>query len=129
VIEFLKYSSKSDVWAFGVVIWEIFSGGLVPYPGFSNIETAQKVRDGYRMSAPEDCPSELVTLMKRCWNQKPENRPSFADICQEWKTFFGFSEEVPIVLTVPESQGNQQANQFGFAVVYSSPTEPKPVQE
>lgn len=78
------------------MIWEIYSLGKVPYPGMSNQETTDKVLSGYRMSVPEGCPKEMTILMKKCWNVKPENRPSFKDIIQEFKDYFGILEfEIP----------------------------------
>ncbi len=80
VILFHKYSHKSDVWSFGVVIWEVYNYGAHPYPGFTNSETVKQVTNGYRMPTPSQCPEEWNQWMKKCWAEKPSNRPSFSEI-------------------------------------------------
>jgi len=68
------------VWAFGILLWELFSEGNLPYPGMSNKETTEQVLKGYRMTPPENCPVQISQLMKKCWSHKPEDRPSFKEI-------------------------------------------------
>jgi hypothetical protein len=58
----------------------MFSYGKIPYPGMSNSDTAQKVIEGYRMPAPEDCPGEVYDIMKRCWLKDADQRPSFTEL-------------------------------------------------
>jgi serine/threonine protein kinase len=85
-IESRKYTFKSDVWSFGVVMWEIFSIGKLPYPHFDNRETLQKVKEGYRLPRPTaedggvDCPDTIYKLMLDCWSENPNQRPSFSDL-------------------------------------------------
>ena len=69
---------QSDVWSYGVTLWELFSDGRAPYPGMSNMDTVRKVAEGYRMNKPAACPEEVWTLIKDCWNLKPGDRPDFA---------------------------------------------------
>ncbi|CAG08007.1 unnamed protein product, partial [Tetraodon nigroviridis] len=71
-----KLSSKSDVWSYGVLLWEIFSYGRQPYPQ-DGAEVKERVEQGYRMEAPEDCPPALYALMRACWEQDPRRRPTF----------------------------------------------------
>ncbi|XP_015249058.1 PREDICTED: tyrosine-protein kinase HCK [Cyprinodon variegatus] len=71
------YSNKSDVWSFGILLFEIITYGGIPYPGFNNQEVYKKVLEGYRMEAPPKCPSFLYNLMLKCWQEKPEDRPDF----------------------------------------------------
>ncbi len=85
----MKYSSKSDVWSFAIVLWEIYTFGKTPYPGHSNLETAKLVMNGYRMDPPPAAPREIQGLMRRCWCEKPEDRPSFEEISQNWSVFPG----------------------------------------
>ncbi|XP_062589647.1 uncharacterized protein LOC134251279 [Saccostrea cucullata] len=73
-------TSISDVWAFGVVIWETFSTGQNPYPGIDWKVLTMKVKNGYRMSAPEFCPETHAVLMRNCWETKPEDRATFTNI-------------------------------------------------
>ncbi|XP_012583620.1 PREDICTED: protein-tyrosine kinase 6 [Condylura cristata] len=72
------YSTKSDVWSFGVLLHEIFSRGQTPYPGMNNHEAFQRVEAGYRMPPPPECPSPAHRLMLSCWHRDPEQRPGFA---------------------------------------------------
>lgn len=78
VLHYTRFSSKSDVWAFGILMWEIFSGGKTPYPTMSNVEVVSQVtRQGYRMERPEYCPRPVYRIMRDCWDERPEDRPSF----------------------------------------------------
>uniref|UniRef100_A0A8C1K609 receptor protein-tyrosine kinase n=1 Tax=Cyprinus carpio TaxID=7962 RepID=A0A8C1K609_CYPCA len=75
-----RYTSESDVWAYGVVLWEIFSYGMQPYYGMAHEEVIYYVRDGNVLACPENCPQELYNLMRLCWSTHPTDRPSFASI-------------------------------------------------
>ncbi|XP_077389491.1 megakaryocyte-associated tyrosine-protein kinase isoform X2 [Festucalex cinctus] len=72
-----KYSTKSDVWSYGVLLWEIFSYGRQPYPKMSLKEVTERVEGGYRMEAPVDCPPAVYSLMTICWAKEPRRRPTF----------------------------------------------------
>ncbi|NWX11296.1 ROS1 kinase, partial [Caloenas nicobarica] len=74
------FTNRSDVWAFGVLVWETLTLGQQPYPGFSNTEVLQHVRSGGRLESPDNCPDDLCDLMTRCWAQEPHSRPTFAHI-------------------------------------------------
>ncbi|XP_074850790.1 muscle, skeletal receptor tyrosine-protein kinase isoform X1 [Carettochelys insculpta] len=75
-----RYTTESDVWAYGVVLWETFSYGMQPYYGMAHEEVIYYVRDGNILSCPDDCPLELYNLMRLCWSKLPSDRPSFASI-------------------------------------------------
>ncbi|XP_056356161.1 tyrosine-protein kinase Fes/Fps isoform X4 [Oenanthe melanoleuca] len=81
-----RYSSESDVWSFGILLWEAFSLGAVPYANLSNQQTREAVEQGVRLEPPELCPEEVYQLMKRCWEYEPRKRPSFSTIHQELTT-------------------------------------------
>ncbi|XP_029362939.1 protein-tyrosine kinase 6b [Echeneis naucrates] len=72
-----KFSIKSDVWSFGVLLFEIITYGGVPYPALSTQEVFQVVSKGYRMPQPIKCPDFLYQIMLKCWSAKPDDRPSF----------------------------------------------------
>ncbi|XP_046895253.1 protein-tyrosine kinase 6-like isoform X1 [Hypomesus transpacificus] len=75
-----KFSNKSDVWSFGILLYEILSYGSVPYPAFSNLEVYSQVFNGYRMPAPPKCPDILYDIMLSCWKDFPSDRPDFKDL-------------------------------------------------
>ncbi|XP_046392068.1 tyrosine-protein kinase Fer isoform X2 [Ischnura elegans] len=79
-LHFGKYTSLCDVWSYGVLAWEIFACGGVPYSGLNNTKAREKIDSGYRMPAPEGTPPELYQLMLRCWEYEPEKRPHFDEI-------------------------------------------------
>ncbi|KAJ7993164.1 hypothetical protein DPEC_G00269580 [Dallia pectoralis] len=72
-----KFTTRSDVWSYGVLLWETFSYGRQPYPKMSLKEVKQQVEQGYRMEPPERCPPSVYALMCCCWEAKPKKRPSF----------------------------------------------------
>ncbi|XP_075253069.1 tyrosine-protein kinase CSK-like isoform X2 [Convolutriloba macropyga] len=72
-----KYTNKSDVWSYGVFLWELFSYGRVPYPSMQKDEVVKHVMRGYRMQCPPDCPEEIYKMMLKCWTIEVNDRPSF----------------------------------------------------
>ncbi|NXY80435.1 FES kinase, partial [Glareola pratincola] len=78
-----RYSSESDVWSFGILLWEAFSLGAVPYANLSNQQMREAVEQGMRLDPPEQCPEEVYRLMQRCWEYDPRKRPSFSTIHQD----------------------------------------------
>uniref|UniRef100_A0A8C8RKG4 receptor protein-tyrosine kinase n=1 Tax=Pelusios castaneus TaxID=367368 RepID=A0A8C8RKG4_9SAUR len=71
------YTIKSDVWSFGVTMWEIATRGQTPYPGVENSEIYDYLRQGHRLKQPPDCLDGLYELMASCWALNPKERPSF----------------------------------------------------
>ncbi|XP_038625282.1 platelet-derived growth factor receptor alpha [Tachyglossus aculeatus] len=72
------YTTLSDVWSYGILLWEIFSLGGTPYPGMMVDSTFyNKIKSGYRMAKPDHATSEVYEIMVKCWNSEPEKRPSF----------------------------------------------------
>ncbi|XP_046564788.1 tyrosine-protein kinase receptor Tie-1-like [Haliotis rubra] len=71
------YTTKSDVWSYGILLWEIVTFGGSPYQGRSARQVVQDVLNGQTMSRPDHCAPELFSLMKKCWRQDPESRPDF----------------------------------------------------
>jgi hypothetical protein len=63
----------------------MFSFGKLPYPGLSNADVVDKVLHGYRMESPFNCPSDIYEIMTRCWDAKPENRPTFGELLTTFK--------------------------------------------
>ncbi|XP_033835766.1 proto-oncogene tyrosine-protein kinase receptor Ret [Periophthalmus magnuspinnatus] len=77
------YTSQSDVWSFGVLLWEIVTLGGNPYPGIAPERLFNLLKTGYRMERPENCSEEMYSLMLRCWKQEADKRPTFSDISKE----------------------------------------------
>uniref|UniRef100_A0A3Q3WJQ8 Tyrosine-protein kinase n=1 Tax=Mola mola TaxID=94237 RepID=A0A3Q3WJQ8_MOLML len=92
-----KFSIKSDVWAFGVLLWEIATYGMSPYPGIDLSQVYELLEKDYRMDRPEGCPEKVYELMTACWRWNPSERPSFAETHQAFETMFqesSISDEV-----------------------------------
>ncbi|XP_061456587.1 ephrin type-A receptor 2 isoform X2 [Rhineura floridana] len=75
-----KFTSASDVWSYGIVMWEVMSYGERPYWELSNHEVMKAINEGFRLPAPMDCPSAIYQLMMRCWQQERSHRPKFSDV-------------------------------------------------
>ncbi|XP_067826627.1 ephrin type-A receptor 2 [Heptranchias perlo] len=79
-IAYRKFTSASDVWSFGIVMWEVLSYGERPYWDMSNHEVMKSINEGFRLPAPMDSPSAIYQLMMQCWQQERTKRPKFCDI-------------------------------------------------
>ena len=71
------FSIKSDVWSFGVTMYEVVTKGRFPYPGMTNTETSEQVLKGYRMPKPDGCPDALYEIILSCWKDEAKSRPTF----------------------------------------------------
>uniref|UniRef100_A0A8C3XWT7 Ephrin type-A receptor 1 n=1 Tax=Catharus ustulatus TaxID=91951 RepID=A0A8C3XWT7_CATUS len=81
------FTSASDVWSFGIVMWEVLSFGDKPYGHMTNQEVMKSLEDGYRLPPPVDCPSILYELMKSCWSHDRMRRPHFQEIRAQLQHF------------------------------------------
>ncbi|XP_052782551.1 uncharacterized protein LOC128218858 [Mya arenaria] len=81
-------TDKSDAWSYGVVLWEIFSLGDAPYEAVRGKELPSQLKNGYRLPKPEQCDNKWYDVMTRCWQTKPEQRPSFKAIREELDEIF-----------------------------------------
>ncbi|KAM9762107.1 tyrosine-protein kinase receptor Tie-1 isoform 2-T2 [Menidia menidia] len=79
-LNYSVYTTKSDVWSFGVLLWEIVSLGGTPYCGMTCAELYEKLPQGYRMEKPKNCDDEVYELMRQCWRDRPYERPPFSQI-------------------------------------------------
>ena len=78
-----KFSVESDVWSFGVVMWEVFSFALQPYYGITNDEVTEIIRKGKTLNCPDGCPLEVYDLMKECWAMDSVDRITFSELYSE----------------------------------------------
>uniref|UniRef100_A0A8C9V6S8 Tyrosine-protein kinase receptor n=1 Tax=Scleropages formosus TaxID=113540 RepID=A0A8C9V6S8_SCLFO len=76
------FTCKTDTWSFGVLLWEIFSLGYMPYPCKTNQEVLEFVTSGGRMDPPKSCPGPVYRIMTQCWQHCPEHRPNFCTILE-----------------------------------------------
>uniref|UniRef100_A0A672H3A1 receptor protein-tyrosine kinase n=1 Tax=Salarias fasciatus TaxID=181472 RepID=A0A672H3A1_SALFA len=79
-IAYRKFTSASDVWSFGIVMWEVMAFGERPYWDMSNHEVMKAINEAFRLPAPMDCPSAIYQLMLQCWQHDRSKRPRFSDI-------------------------------------------------
>uniref|UniRef100_A0A8D0KFR8 receptor protein-tyrosine kinase n=1 Tax=Salvator merianae TaxID=96440 RepID=A0A8D0KFR8_SALMN len=79
-IAFRKFTSASDVWSYGIVMWEVVSYGERPYWEMTNQDVIKAVEEGYRLPSPMDCPAALYQLMLNCWQKDRNSRPKFDEI-------------------------------------------------
>ena len=74
------YNTKTDVWSYGVLVWELMTRGIVPYPNLQHFEVLLHLRNGYRLPQPNYCPDLVFELMLKCWSFNPKERPTFCEI-------------------------------------------------
>ena len=83
-----RFTIKSDVWSFGIVLYEISTYGRFPYPGMMNAQVLEAVQQGYRMRRPPNCPQRLHDIMIDCWKEDPATRPTFGTLQWQLEQFF-----------------------------------------
>lgn len=83
VFRYGRYSSKSDVWSYGVLVWEVFSEGKTPFEHLSNSEAVEEISNGLRLFKPKLSSEKVYQFMNSCWQENPELRPSFCQLMKE----------------------------------------------
>uniref|UniRef100_A0A3P9BGY6 receptor protein-tyrosine kinase n=1 Tax=Maylandia zebra TaxID=106582 RepID=A0A3P9BGY6_9CICH len=122
------FTVKSDVWAFGVTMWEIATRGMTPYPGIQNHEIYDYLVEGHRLKQPPDCLDELYEIMYSCWRADPLDRPFFPQLREMLEKL---AEKLPesssrddiiyINTSFPEEDPDREAFQAEPPVLSSSP--------
>lgn len=82
-----RYSESSDVWSYGMTLWEIYSYGKQPYYGYSNTEVIDMIRQRRSPPCPDKCPPRMYSLMMECWHELPSRRPRFAELYARLQTW------------------------------------------
>ncbi|XP_037609693.1 tyrosine-protein kinase transmembrane receptor ROR2 [Sebastes umbrosus] len=93
-ISYGKFSTDSDIWSYGVLLWETYSYGLQPYCGYSNQDVIEMVRSHQLLPCPDDCPAWIYTLMLECWSEFQARRPRFKDIhtrLRSWESLSNYN--------------------------------------
>jgi fyn-related kinase len=88
VLLYYMFSIKSDVWSFGIVLYEIITYGNPPYPGMTKNQVKQQLQQGYRIPQPMECPKKLHNIMLNCWREEPANRHTFETLQWQLEDFF-----------------------------------------
>lgn len=92
-----SFTTQSDVWSYGISLWELFSEGRTPYPGMTNVQTMEKVAAGYRMEKPAFCSDEIYQLMMDCWKANPADRPQFSVILSRLEQIINNQKQTSVV--------------------------------
>ncbi|XP_064618269.1 tyrosine-protein kinase receptor TYRO3-like [Liolophura sinensis] len=87
------FNFQTDVWSFGVTVWEIFTLGKVPYPELENIQVLPELERGQRLPKPDTCPVAVHDMVLKCWLENPKERPSFVDIVKSIEANLGEMSE------------------------------------
>ncbi|XP_028668720.2 fibroblast growth factor receptor 4 [Erpetoichthys calabaricus] len=98
------YTHQSDVWSFGVLMWEIFTLGGSPYPGIPVEELFKLLKEGHRMDKPSNCTHELYMLMTECWHAVPLQRPTFKRLVEELDRVLASVSDEYLDLSTPFEQ-------------------------
>ncbi|XP_032428603.1 mast/stem cell growth factor receptor kita isoform X4 [Xiphophorus hellerii] len=134
------YTFESDVWSYGILLWEIFSLGNSPYPGMPvDAKFYKQIKEGYRMDAPEFAPSEMYQIMSSCWDADPFKRPPFTKVVESIEQqlsdatkhiYLNFSSRLPVLPRAREESSSQSTATLGSlsASSKSAPTQPLLVQ-
>jgi hypothetical protein len=118
------YTTQSDVWSYGILLWEIMTLGGTPYPSVPSVEKLfQLLRNGHRMEKPPCCSLEIYILMRECWSYQPNERPLFSQLVEDLDRILTFTanEEyldlgLPQLDTPPSSQESSgDEEDFPFA--------------
>ena len=83
-----RYTIKSDVWSFGIVLYEIITYGRFPYPDMTNAQVLEALQQDYRMPCPMGCPDKLHDIMLDCWREDPDSWPTFETLQWQSEEFF-----------------------------------------
>lgn len=116
------YTTQSDVWSYGVLLWEIMTLGGTPYPSVPVEKLFQLLKDGHRMEKPQGCSPEVYAVMKECWNQSPYQRPTFTELVEGLDrilTTVTDQEYLDLSIPVLDTPPSSSESEFSLSVVPS----------
>ncbi|MFH4974966.1 hypothetical protein AB6A40_001675 [Gnathostoma spinigerum] len=108
-----RYSEASDVWSFGITLWEIFSYGKQPYDGYANPEVIELINMRNLLECPQSCPTNIYSLMVECWHDHPERRPAFSEIHARLQTWSYASCAQSVLANQQNRAGSVQSGSSG----------------
>ncbi|XP_015609808.1 tyrosine-protein kinase receptor torso isoform X2 [Cephus cinctus] len=106
------YTTQSDVWSFGILLWEIVTLGGNPYPGTPTNRVLKLLQSGYRMDKPENCGIELYQIMLSCWNENPRCRPSFTELKENLDKLLGTLSEKEYLTLIGNFPGADESSAY-----------------
>ncbi|CAG9825456.1 unnamed protein product, partial [Phaedon cochleariae] len=105
-----RFTLESDIWSYGVVLWEIFSFGKQPYYGHTNEEVVKLILDGIMLIPPQDCPTLICELMRNCWKTEPRHRIIFPNICEKLEIAYESEKQTSCVYETETKKMRPGAN-------------------
>ncbi|XP_022097086.1 focal adhesion kinase 1-like isoform X2 [Acanthaster planci] len=124
-INFKRFTSASDVWMFGVCMWEILMYGVKPFQGVKNNDVIGRIENGERLPMPAGCPPTLYSVMTLCWSYEPSKRPTFQDL--KLRLHEIQDEEVEQQESLMKQERRRVASTWGFPVTeHTEEPPPKP---
>lgn len=117
-----RFSTESDVWAFGILLWEVFTYGMQPYYGKNNQEVIEMIRSRNLLDCPEKCPVNIYNLMLECWSENPSKRPTFSEIHSRLRNLKAVYSNNNGCVTA-SSTYNNNLNNSAYEVFDDEPTE------
>ena len=106
-INYGTFSHASDVWSYGVVLWEMYSYGEQPFKDKTGQQTVDYIEAGHRLAMPEKASNDVYTIMRKCWEYRPDNRPTFEEL-------FSIFSDNPEYLNLTELLKTQDFQQLGM---------------
>lgn len=120
-----KFSEMSDVWSYGVLVWEIWSKAELPYKGMSNQKVWVEVLAGARLDQPADCPEEIFKVMLKCWDATPRSRPVFRELAVFFRDGATDFEASQLHASMIQAEAQAQAAKDAASSPSGSPKRPK----